>query len=418
MNILLVNRGSQGDIYPYLALAQALQNRGHQVTYSAPRIFEKEVRETGIPYTLQAFDNIPGMLEGEPDTKNLLQWTARVIDSQFEELIPLLERHDILVAGNTEFAAPSIAEYCGKPLVRTSFGPFLPGNTVPPPVFPLVKPHPLIRPALLWFLLNRGLNLLVLKPLNRGRKTLGMPPIKDQGRHAPENADNFLLYSRYLGNTDPSWNQKYQWNIGGYCFNDSFPYDKQFQEELAAFCKKDRRPTLFFTLGSCNSVQRDQFARWLFNICRRHNYKLVVGCGWWKVGTHLHNEENLFLMHKAVPHVQVFPLVDAVIHHGGAGTTHSAARAGKPQMLVPLLLDQFYWGQRVKDLGIGPGSVKMRRLSEAKLEEKTLDLMNNGRYKIQAHALAEQIRSERGLEAACCHIEKYGAKNMGLAANQ
>jgi UDP:flavonoid glycosyltransferase YjiC (YdhE family) len=395
-----------------------LQDRGHRVTYSLPRIFEKEARDAGINYFLQARDDISGMLQDEPDTANLLKWTARVIESQFAELIPLMKEHDILVAGNTEFAAPTIAEYCGKPIIRTAYGPFLPAVKIPPPVFPLPKPHPVLRPPLLWGALNMGLNLMVLKPLNQGRKQLGMPPIKDQARHAPENADNFLIYSRYLGNTDPCWDQKYRWGIGGYCFNDDFPYDRKYQEEFAAFTKKDSRPTLFFTLGSCNSSERDRFAEQLFDICRQNRYKLVVGCGWWKVGTKLRGEENLFLLEKAIPHVHIFPHVDAVIHHGGAGTTHSAARMGKPQMLVPLLLDQYYWGQRVKDLELGPGSVRMKAVSRADLEAKVRDLLTSETYRKNARALAERMRGEHGLENLALRIESYGSGAVRLAVNQ
>jgi vancomycin aglycone glucosyltransferase len=49
----------------------------------------------------------------------------------------------------------------------------------------------------------------------------------------------------------------------------------------------------------------------------------------------------------------LFPRVAAVIHHGGAGTTFAAARAGTPQLIVPQVADQFYWAGRVADLGIG-----------------------------------------------------------------
>lgn len=42
MKILLVTRGSQGDIYPYLTIASALIKRGHQVTLNLPQIFEKK----------------------------------------------------------------------------------------------------------------------------------------------------------------------------------------------------------------------------------------------------------------------------------------------------------------------------------------------------------------------------------------
>jgi UDP:flavonoid glycosyltransferase YjiC (YdhE family) len=416
MNILLVNRGSQGDLYPYIALAQALQDRGHNVTYSAPRLFERELKEAGINYFLQAHDDIGGMLRDEPDTGNLLQWTARVIESQFKELIPLLEQNEILVAGNTEFAAPSIAEYCGKPLVRTAFGPFLPAQRIQPPVMPL--PPSVIPPALIWGALNMGLNLMVLKPLNRNRKKLGLKPIKDQGKHAPENADNFLMYSRYLGNTDPVWNARYRWQIGGYCFNDGFPYDTKLLNDFISFTAKDKRPTVFFTLGSCNASRWNEFAEALLAICRRSNYKLAVSCGWWRTGSQLRGAENLFLMNTTIPHYLVFPHVDAIIHHGGAGTTHSAARAGKPQLIVPLLLDQFYWGTRVQDLCIGPGSVNIKKFTETRLEELVRGLVQNETYRRNAHALAEQMRTEHGLDAVCRHIESYGAAAPAIAVNQ
>lgn len=68
------------------------------------------------------------MVEGKPSTKDLIEWTKRVIKSQFDELIPLLGEYDMLVCSNTEFAAAHIAEYCGKAHIRTGFAPLLPGK--------------------------------------------------------------------------------------------------------------------------------------------------------------------------------------------------------------------------------------------------------------------------------------------------
>src|SRR6202011_2759992 len=42
-----------------------------------------------------------------------------------------------------------------------------------------------------------------------------------------------------------------------------------------------------------------------------------------------------------------------VVHHGGAGTTTAAARAGAVQVVIPQHYDQFYWAGRVEHLGIG-----------------------------------------------------------------
>ncbi|MBW2448308.1 MAG: glycosyltransferase, partial [Deltaproteobacteria bacterium] len=54
-------------------------------------------------------------------------------------------------------------------------------------------------------------------------------------------------------------------------------------------------------------------------------------------------------------------------HHGGAGTTANALRAGVPQVVVPHIVDQFYWAARVRRLGVGPPAPTMRKLDVAKL---------------------------------------------------
>jgi vancomycin aglycone glucosyltransferase len=54
-----------------------------------------------------------------------------------------------------------------------------------------------------------------------------------------------------------------------------------------------------------------------------------------------------------VNHARLFPRVAAIVHHGGAGTTQTAARAGTPQVIIPHNYDQFYWAHRVHELGVG-----------------------------------------------------------------
>jgi vancomycin aglycone glucosyltransferase len=54
-----------------------------------------------------------------------------------------------------------------------------------------------------------------------------------------------------------------------------------------------------------------------------------------------------------VNHEKLFPRLAAIVHHGGAGTTTTAARAGAPQVIVPHNYDQFYWANRVQQLGVG-----------------------------------------------------------------
>ncbi|MDR0569239.1 MAG: glycosyltransferase [Spirochaetaceae bacterium] len=406
MKILLVSRGSQGDVYPYLALASELTALNHEITISLPAVFEKEAKSFGLNYALQGGDDIIGMVEHSTNTKDLLAWTQRVIHAQFDELIPLVKRYDIMVASNTEFAAPTIAEYCKKTLIRTAYAPLLPGRKLPPPVMPIQR-NPLFTPSLQWKVLNIGLNLMVKKTLNAHRKQLGMPPIGDQGEHAPAHARNYLMYSRFLGETDPDW--AYDWSIGGYCFNDLMQYDEVSYRKLLDFIQKDKKPAVFFTFGSCTSKNGDTFCEWLCDICAELDYKLIIGANWWKHGAQLQEKTHVFLLTTAVPHNLVFPLCGAIIHHGGSGTTHSAGRAGKPQLIVPILLDQFYWGNRVYRLGVGPDSVNLAKISRPALAVKVKDLVTNPEYQKNAAALGEQIRNEQGLKTLCEYIATAGS---------
>lgn len=412
MRILLVTRGSQGDVLPYLAVASELVRRGHDVTVNLPQIFEETIKPYGLKYVLQQFDDIGGMIDNASRQSRkfgpFLTWMRDVIDKQFEQLVPLMEGNDLLVSTNSEFSAPSIAEYHKKPLIRTAYAPFLPGKKIPPATFPFPKPGKIITPGLLWKLMNRMSNYMVKGTINTNRVKLGLPPIKNFGYHAGENSYNYLMFSGYLGDTDPDW--IFKWAVGGYCFNDTFTYNEIAYQEMMAYVKQDNRPLLFFTLGSCNSKDGNKFCQSLVRTCKKHNYRLIVGSGWAKTGIELLPDEHLFLMKDPIPHHLIFPHCDGVIHHGGCGTTHSVARAGKPQIITPLIIDQPYWAYRLSQLGLGPEALKISKATEEEIERKVCDLMSNVDYKQNAVRLGELIRKEEGVKNMCDYIERFKAE--------
>ncbi|WP_353651825.1 nucleotide disphospho-sugar-binding domain-containing protein, partial [Mycobacterium sp. E136] len=55
----------------------------------------------------------------------------------------------------------------------------------------------------------------------------------------------------------------------------------------------------------------------------------------------------------ATSYAAAFPACRAVVHHGGAGTTALALRAGIPQLILSTDLDQTLWGVRIKRLKVG-----------------------------------------------------------------
>lgn len=62
--------------------------------------------------------------------------------------------------------------------------------------------------------------------------------------------------------------------------------------------------------------------------------------------------ESIFWV-KSVPHDWLFPKMSGVVHHGGAGTTAAGLRAGVPTIVKPFFGDQFFWGERLEEMGIG-----------------------------------------------------------------
>lgn len=404
MKILLATRGSNGDIIPYLNLASELKNRGHEVLINLPKVFENLVIPYELDYVLQDYEDINGMIHNADNeeksfgVKTLLDWVKNSISKQFDQLIPLVEDADIFVSTNTEFAASSIAEYCAKPFVRTAYAPFLPGKRIPPPLLPYTKENSFLVPAI-WKLINGPTNLMMSSIINKNRKRLGMKPIRSITHHSVSHAYNTLLYSPSLGTVDRDW--KWQWDICGYCFNDTFKYNEDTYRDLIDFIRQDTRPTIFFTFGSCTSKNGERFVDYIASIAKEKQYKLVIGSGWSNTGLHLENSKDIFLMMNPIPHNLIFPECDAVIHHGGTGTTHSVARQGKPQMIVPLLLDQYYWGSRINKLGIGTQPVKIGNISKDDLQRRVTDLVTNNAYKNNALNIKQQMGTENAIDKFC-----------------
>ena len=116
MKILLVTRGSQGDVLPYLAIAAELERRGHEVTINLPHVAQISVTPRNpnsiaigsIPqtyfsiYTTAAVSahNITGRIERQLNEEEILEpernQTADLRISCSAEAYPTA--HSILIA--------------------------------------------------------------------------------------------------------------------------------------------------------------------------------------------------------------------------------------------------------------------------------------------------------------------------------
>ena len=133
--------------------------------------------------------------------------------------------------------------------------------------------------------------------------------------------------------------------------------------------------------------------------------RAVVGLGWSKLSYGENVPDNIFLIEN-IPHTWLFPKMKIVIHHGGAGTTATGLRSGKPTIIIPHNADQPAWGQRVFELGVGSRPIKKDRLTADKLVSAI-------RFAQQAHIISnadkfgQELRKENGVINAVKIINEY-----------
>ena len=116
--------------------------------------------------------------------------------------------------------------------------------------------------------------------------------------------------------------------------------------------------------------------------------------------------DHVFLLH-SVPHDWLFPQMAAVVHHGGAGTTAAALRAGVPSVVVPFFGDQPFWGDRVMKLGTSPSPIPKAELTVDRLAAAITTALTNPVMQQQAKAIGVAIQAENGVQAAIGAIERY-----------
>jgi UDP:flavonoid glycosyltransferase YjiC (YdhE family) len=114
-----------------------------------------------------------------------------------------------------------------------------------------------------------------------------------------------------------------------------------------------------------------------------------------------------------VNHQALFSRVDLIVHHGGAGTVAAALRAGVPQLVVPHIVDQFFHGRRVAELGIGPAPVRKRELKADAIESALQRLEH---YRPAAERARARVAPEGGAVAAADYIEALARERTRTTA--
>ena len=348
MRVLLSTYGSRGDVEPLVGLAVRLRALGAQVRVCAPpdKEFAELLAGVGVPL-VPIGEPVRPMMHGAtpPSAADLHRRRVEMVATQFDTVAAAAEGCDALVAaGLMQVAARSVTEKLGIHYVYTSYQPI----TLPSPHHP---PSP--RPGLplppdgadnraLWDLDARGITELFDAALNTHRASIGLPPVDNVRDHVFTDRP-WLAADPVLG----PWQETPDLDVvqtGAWILPDQRP----LPAELEAFLDAGA-PPVYVGFGSMRAPK--DAARVAIEAIRAQGRRALVSHGWAELAL-IDDQDDCFAVGE-VNQQRLFGRVAAVVHHGGAGTATTAARAGAPQVVVPQMVDQPYWAGRVADLGIG-----------------------------------------------------------------
>jgi UDP:flavonoid glycosyltransferase YjiC (YdhE family) len=151
----------------------------------------------------------------------------------------------------------------------------------------------------------------------------------------------------------------------------------------------------------------DELTRTILTAVRDVGVRVVLAQASSKIGSGLEGRDDVYLLKEyPIPHHILFPRLKAAVHHGSWITTHLAARAGIPQLVLPQASDQYQWADRISTAGLGPKGVDMNRMRPHKLSAAIAQLVQREDYAVNANALGDRVRGIDGPKNAVALFER------------
>ncbi len=394
MKIVLAPVGTRGDVQPLVALARLLRDRGHDVLLSAPANFAGFIASYGLPFA----PNAPSYAQFFQEIQNepFLNVLAKQVPRQFRLLNEIAKGADAIVGSMLQVAGPSIAEKQSAAYCFMMPGPVFIRSRDYPPVPLRRQDLPPWRNDLAWRRRGREWNDVLLEPINSERAALGLAPVEDS-------QDQILHSGRVLMAYDPVLAPPPAFHYPRVTVTGSWHLDEgHLDDELGRFCENSPQP-VFIGFGSMVNADSQGLLRTIVEGVKQSGQRAVVGAGWSAMSSDSLPESCRLI--QTAPFHLLFPKVAAAIHHGGAGTTAEAARAGIPQAIVPHFSDQYFWGERIRRGGLGPAPVPIEDLTAERLASMIKALLSTPSMREAARAAASQIDPDRSLLIAAECVE-------------
>jgi sterol 3beta-glucosyltransferase len=413
MRVALLTYGTRGDVQPFIALARGLQQAGHQVRLAAPERLEALASPYNIPF-------VP--LAGDPATfvQNLIDTAAGnpllILRTMRDFVFPLAAQVivgmreacrevDVIVhTFLTTTGGHAIAREQGILDISVQFFPiFAPTGEFASPAFPQLPlgrhynrfTHNLFI-QLFWWGGHIGYNWL-----KRSHSAFPQQIAWPFHSSARSVSPQLYAFSPTVVPRPNDWGPNV--HITGYWTTD-ISDSWQPPEPLTQFLAS-QPPPVCINFGSIVSRDVNRVYDAVLAALTKTKQPGVILTGWggWKS---MDIPANVLAL-EAAPHDWLFPHMMAVIHHGGAGTTAAALRAGVPNIVVPFAADQPFWGQRVAKLKVGPPPIPAKQLHADRLEAAIRQVVESTTMRQRAAEVGRQLRTENGVGQAITIIEQY-----------
>lgn len=402
MRITVVTYGTEGDTRPMALLCKALADSGHDAHLLANGTTLGYASGLNVPTTALAGDIRSVLLQdasrgarrgGFSGTASALARIATTnSDAWLRATMTVAQDCDAMVlSGLAAFVGLSAAEALRIPAIGTGLIPITPTRAFA---------SPFLRPGAVPRFINRASHKLVnaliwkaFKPsINAARATVcGLPP---RGRLWSEHP---MLYGFSPSLVPPPADWPRNARVCGQWLAPIVDWSPPpaLSEFLAA-----GEPPIYLGFGSMGALGGPRLIAQALKALGGRRTLLYPG---WGNVTATDLPRNVHLVSET-PHGSLFPKTSLIIHHGGAGTSHAAARAGVPSVVVPFTGDQFFWADRLRQVGAAPAPVPAKVLSAERLAQ-AISEAGKSDMRDSAAGLGATMAQEDGLRAAVTEIE-------------
>jgi sterol 3beta-glucosyltransferase len=414
LRLAVVAVGSRGDVQPYLALGVGLQNAGYQVQFCADRLFENLVKSTGLlftPVTAAPVDMMQQNISRHGGPLKLITWLNQhfkpLARRFFADLASATTESDAILYSSLAFAGYHVAEKHAIPALGVYNVPITPTHAFQNPSFPAAPEWFPLQSAYNWwsFRLANQLFINLIKPIvNECRRdVLGIKPLPNGFFWRLDLTPLPIVYgfSPHLLPRPGDWGDNCK--ISGHWFLD-YPEEWHPADHITRFLEAGD-PPIYVGFGSMVDEQIKHTTPIVLGALKRLGQRGILMGGWGGLGAGDLPDTILHL--ESIPHSWLFPHVSVVVHHGGAGTTATGLRYGKPSVVVPFFADQPFWGRRVYTLGCGPRPIPFSKLNTPYLAAAIDQAVNEHRFHQNAQSISEKLKAEDGVGKAVGFIRSF-----------